>query len=104
MFDGTGMECKEEDSCSFAVSCNSMQSACPVDRSSFKKDGLLCNNKSQTCSDGQCTGSVCVLGSYSECLCTDMEQLCDVCCMVNGACTSTFDTGLMTRLVGPWNM
>ena len=104
MFDRSGKTCQEADECSNAVTCNGMQSTCPVDSNSFKEDGRICNDGNNTCSRGQCTGSVCVLGSYTECLCTDMMQLCDVCCMVNGVCSSTFDPGLMSRLVGPWSM
>ena len=104
MFDTSDKVCKEADDCSFAVQCSGLQSACPVNASSFKENRLLCNNGSNTCLSGQCSGSVCSLGGYTECLCSEMAQLCDVCCMVDDVCTSTFTADLMATLVGPWSM
>ena len=90
------------DECRTAVMCDGTQATCPADRSSFLPDGTICNNGNNTCLGGQCSGSVCRRGNLEECLCTAMDQLCDVCCMVNGVCTSTFN--LLDTLVSDVSM
>ena len=58
-----------------------------------RADGTLCNGDYNTCLDGVCTGSICLLINSMECQCTgSVDQLCDVCCIENSTtrCVSTF--------------
>ena len=56
-----------------------------------------CNNGRSSCVDGLCSGSVCLADGLDDCQCTG-NQACHVCCMVNGACQSTFDNIIMVKL------
>ena len=60
--------------------------------------GNLCNNGSNVCdADGNCVGSYCLqFPGLSECQCTEddghsQDRFCDVCCLYQGACQTTFD-------------
>ena len=55
-----------------------------------------CNNGRSSCVNGSCSGSVCLANGLDDCQCTG-NQACHVCCMVNGACRSTFDN-IMVKL------
>ena len=61
-------------------------------------DKTLCNSDRNTCLDGVCSGSICLLKNFTECQCTEpsspSNRLCDICCNVtvgnNSRCESTF--------------
>ncbi len=53
------------------------------------------------CVRGICSGSVCVQNSLADCQCTEVEtERCDVCCIFNGVCTSTFQITGIEMLAG----
>lgn len=62
---------------------------------SLELDGVPCNNGSNVCENGACTGSPCVLfeNKPEPCYCQTEEELCHVCCLFDGECTSTFEKG-----------
>ena len=78
---------------SLTQSVTGTSAVCPnADTSS---DRTLCNDDRNTCLDGACTGSICLLINSTECQCTEPpDQLCDVCCIENventTRCVSTF--------------
>lgn len=59
---------------------------------------VLCNNNTNICIDGVCTGTICVMRNITDCQCTTDEgnsesALCHVCCRqeTSGTCQSSFD-------------
>ena len=69
--------------------------ACPP--STAFPNGGLCNNGSNVCdSIGNCVGSYCLrFPELGDCQCTldddfENDRLCDVCCLYQGRCESTF--------------
>lgn len=56
---------------------------CPQAES--KPSNVTCNEGSNTCLDGSCTGSICALFEITECEChQNTDQLCHVCCNNSG--------------------
>lgn len=58
----------------------------------YKPNGTLCNDGSNTCVSGLCTGSACVLYDATECSPPSAESACVVACNFNGTCISTADS------------
>lgn len=53
------------------------------------KNGTRCNEGANTCSEGECKGSVCQLVGLAECQCLE-QDLCTVCCLEHdGVCRPT---------------
>ena len=78
------------------TSDDTMSGACP--ESVPRPIGTLCNNGSNVCDDsGNCVGSYCLqFTGLDECQCTaedgyEEDRFCDVCCLYQGRCRSTFD-------------
>ena len=90
--------CQENVDCINQVNCTGKSAMCNVTSADYKPDRTtLCNSGSNTCLNGDCTGSVCTVlavsnSDVSECQCTGNDQeLCDVCCTdTEGECISSF--------------
>ncbi|KAH6929243.1 hypothetical protein HPB50_025210 [Hyalomma asiaticum] len=53
---------------------------CPA--SEHKRDGVLCNHRSQVCQAGECTGSLCRLYDLEECYLTGPQRTPDEMCLI----------------------
>lgn len=85
--------CKEETECSWSSTCNGTTAECPEPKP--RDDKTKCNNGTQLCIKGDCSGSICLLWNMSECFLTsniipniDKRKLCELACQ-NGNDTST---------------
>lgn len=85
--------CSPETDCAFNRTCNGTSAHCPkAEPKTATNSSLACNNGSNYCVDGECTGSVCVLLQLPDCECTDEELSCHVCCQIpDGTCISTIN-------------
>ncbi|XP_068693194.1 disintegrin and metalloproteinase domain-containing protein 10-like [Montipora capricornis] len=71
--------CHEETECSSETTCNGQSGRCPPAES--KPRNVTCNDGSNTCLDGACTGPICTLYGLNECECyQNEEEVCHVCC------------------------
>lgn len=95
-------KCKEETECSWSSTCNGTTPECPEPKP--RDDKTKCNNGTQLCIKGECSGSICLLWNMSECFLTsqnvqnvDKRKLCELACQ-NGndtsTCRSTSEFGL----------
>ncbi|XP_008561209.1 disintegrin and metalloproteinase domain-containing protein 10 [Microplitis demolitor] len=87
------MECKVESECSYNSTCNGMTSECPPSLPRANK--TRCNEGTQLCINGECTGSICLIWNLTECFLTsniipniDKRKLCELACQ-NGTDLST---------------
>ncbi|XP_058062268.1 disintegrin and metalloproteinase domain-containing protein 10, partial [Anopheles bellator] len=85
--------CKEETECSWGSTCNGTTPECPEPRP--RDDKTKCNNGTQLCIKGECSGSICLLWNMTECFLTsniipniDKRKLCELACQ-SGNDTST---------------
>ncbi|XP_074094703.1 zinc-dependent metalloprotease kuz isoform X5 [Cotesia typhae] len=90
---GARMECKVESECSYNSTCNGMTSECPPSLPRVNK--TLCNEGTQLCINGECTGSICLIWNLTECFLTsniipniDKRKLCELACQ-NGTDTAS---------------
>ncbi|XP_068082723.1 disintegrin and metalloproteinase domain-containing protein 10 isoform X2 [Anabrus simplex] len=88
-----GVVCKVESDCSWKSKCNGSSAACPAPRP--KENKTRCNNGTQLCIDGDCTGSICLEWNMTECFLTshlipniDKRRLCELACQ-NGTDPNT---------------
>ncbi|XP_059616413.1 disintegrin and metalloproteinase domain-containing protein 10 isoform X2 [Phlebotomus argentipes] len=88
-----GVKCKEETECSWSSTCNGTTPECPEPKP--RDDKTKCNNGTQLCIAGECSGSICLLWNMTECFLTssiipniDKRKLCELACQ-NGNDTST---------------
>lgn len=99
-------KCKEETECSWSSTCNGTTPECPEPKP--RDDKTKCNNGTQLCIRGDCSGSICLLWNMSECFLTsqatqniDKRRLCELACQ-NGndtsTCRSTSEFGLEVGL------
>lgn len=99
-------KCKEETECSWSSMCNGTTSECPEPKP--RDDKTKCNNGTQLCINGDCSGSICLLWNMTECFLTsqiiqniDKRKLCELACQ-NGndssTCRSTSEFGLQVGL------
>ncbi|KAL5282018.1 ADAM10 family protein [Megaselia abdita] len=79
------MKCKEETECSWSSYCNGTTPECPEPKP--RDDKTKCNNGTQLCIRGDCSGSICLLWNMTECFLTslivpqiDKRQLCQLAC------------------------
>ncbi|CAG9823304.1 unnamed protein product, partial [Phaedon cochleariae] len=88
-------ECKMESDCSRSSKCNGFSAECPAPIP--KPDKTRCNNGTQLCIDGDCSGSICLEWNLAACSITtqdhpniDKRKLCELACQ-NGTdvCRST---------------
>ncbi|XP_033215236.1 disintegrin and metalloproteinase domain-containing protein 10 isoform X2 [Belonocnema kinseyi] len=87
------VQCKAESDCSYNSTCNGRSSECPVPLPRANK--TRCNEGTQLCINGECTGSICLEWNLSECFLTsniipniDKRKLCELACQ-NGTDTSS---------------
>ncbi|XP_060840865.1 disintegrin and metalloproteinase domain-containing protein 10 isoform X1 [Rhopalosiphum padi] len=89
--------CRGEDVCSYSSYCDGTTPECPVPPP--KPNKTRCNEGTQLCINGDCTGSICLEWGLNECFLTsqiipniDKRKLCELACM-NGTdlqtCRST---------------
>lgn len=87
--------CKSESDCSSPSRCNGMSAECPQPEP--KQDKTRCNNGTQLCIRGECSGSICLEWNLQPCSITsqdkpniDKRKLCELACQ-NGTdiCRST---------------
>ncbi|GAB0098444.1 disintegrin and metalloproteinase domain-containing protein 10 [Sergentomyia squamirostris] len=88
-----GAKCKEETECSWSSTCNGTTPECPEPKP--RDDKTKCNNGTQLCISGECSGSICLLWNMTECFLTssiipniDKRKLCELACQ-NGNDTNT---------------
>lgn len=95
--------CKTESDCSRSSKCNGLSAECPSP--SPRPNKTRCNNGTQLCIDGDCTGSICLEWNLTACSLTtqdtpniDKRKLCELACQ-NGTdkCRSTSE---FAHLVG----
>ncbi|XP_054922372.1 disintegrin and metalloproteinase domain-containing protein 10-like [Dermacentor andersoni] len=72
--------CRNDDDCQFEAYCDGSGGKCPP--SENKRDGVLCNHRSQVCRAGECTGSLCHLHDLEECYLTGSQRTPDELCLV----------------------
>ncbi|XP_058808923.1 disintegrin and metalloproteinase domain-containing protein 10 isoform X2 [Phymastichus coffea] len=87
------VQCKSESDCSYSSVCNGRSSECPPPQPKANK--TRCNEGTQLCINGECTGSICLEWNLTECFLTssiipniDKRKLCELACQ-NGTDTST---------------
>ncbi|XP_039626154.1 disintegrin and metalloproteinase domain-containing protein 10 isoform X1 [Polypterus senegalus] len=95
-FKGNTESCRKVSDCANEGKCNGRQALCPT--SEPKKNLTECNQGTQVCINGQCTGSICEKFDLEECTCAssdgkDDRELCHVCCkeksVDKAVCSST---------------
>ncbi|XP_049272497.1 disintegrin and metalloproteinase domain-containing protein 10-like [Rhipicephalus sanguineus] len=72
--------CRHDDDCRFEAYCDGSGGKCPP--SEHKRDGVLCNHRSQVCQNGECTGSLCRLYDLEECYLTGPHRTPDEMCLI----------------------
>ncbi|XP_055600262.1 disintegrin and metalloproteinase domain-containing protein 10 isoform X2 [Uranotaenia lowii] len=89
----SNVTCKEQTECSWSSTCNGTTAECPEPKP--RDDKTKCNNGTQLCIKGDCSGSICLLWNMAECFLTsniipniDKRKLCELACQ-NGNDTST---------------
>ncbi|XP_043486455.1 disintegrin and metalloproteinase domain-containing protein 10 isoform X1 [Polistes fuscatus] len=99
------VQCKAESDCSYNSTCNGKSSECPAPLPRANK--TRCNEGTQLCINGECTGSICLEWNMTECFLTsniipniDKRKLCELACQ-NGTDPSTCrSTSEFARVVG----
>jgi len=71
-------QCAPATECASASICVSTNQTCPA--ATPKPDKTYCNNASNICDKGECSGSICTLKGQIECQCTDEKNYCKICC------------------------
>lgn len=94
-------KCKEETECSWSSTCNGTTPECPEPKP--RDDKTKCNNGTQLCIRGECSGSICLLWNMTECFLTsqlieniDKRKLCELACQEGNdtsSCRSTSEFG-----------
>ncbi|XP_069703411.1 disintegrin and metalloproteinase domain-containing protein 10 isoform X1 [Periplaneta americana] len=89
----SNVQCKAESDCSSNSMCNGLSPDCPLPAP--KKNKTRCNEGTQLCINGECTGSICLEWNLTECFLTshiipniDKRKLCELACQ-NGTDPST---------------
>ncbi|XP_028044581.2 disintegrin and metalloproteinase domain-containing protein 10 isoform X2 [Monomorium pharaonis] len=87
------VQCRAESDCSYNSTCNGKSSECPSPLPKANK--TRCNEGTQLCINGECTGSICLEWNLTECFLTsniipniDKRKLCELACQ-NGTDAST---------------
>ncbi|XP_033334392.1 zinc-dependent metalloprotease kuz isoform X1 [Megalopta genalis] len=87
------VQCKAESDCSYNSTCNGRSSECPAPLPRANK--TRCNEGTQLCINGDCTGSICLEWNLTECFLTsnvipniDKRKLCELACQ-NGTDPAT---------------
>ncbi|XP_071564926.1 disintegrin and metalloproteinase domain-containing protein 10 isoform X1 [Temnothorax nylanderi] len=87
------VQCRAESDCSYNSTCSGRSSECPAPLPKANK--TRCNEGTQLCINGECTGSICLEWNLTECFLTssiipniDKRKLCELACQ-NGTDAST---------------
>lgn len=93
VLESSNVQCKAESDCSWSSTCNGRSPDCP--QPAAKKNKTRCNEGTQLCINGECTGSICLEWNLTECFLTshiipniDKRKLCELACQ-NGTDPST---------------
>ena len=85
--------CSSESECAYNQTCNGTTAFCPSAEPKLPEEGenaRSCNEGSNYCVDGECTGSICVPLQLQYCECEEDGYQCHICCRLgNGKCVST---------------
>lgn len=99
------MKCKEETECSWSSYCNGTTPECPEPKP--RDDKTKCNNGTQLCIRGDCSGSICLLWNMTECFLTstivpqiDKRQLCQLACQDGNNTNTCRSTSEFAHLYG----
>ncbi|XP_052240254.1 disintegrin and metalloproteinase domain-containing protein 10-like isoform X2 [Dreissena polymorpha] len=93
-YSGTDHSCRNESGCLDEAFCNGTSSICPS--SAHKANTTSCGGEdsSLVCFNGECSGSICLAHGREPCYCPGSDwkdvQLCQVCCMDDGVCKSSY--------------
>uniref|UniRef100_A0A8W7PXZ8 ADAM10 endopeptidase n=1 Tax=Anopheles coluzzii TaxID=1518534 RepID=A0A8W7PXZ8_ANOCL len=97
--------CKEETECSWGSTCNGTTPECPEPKP--RDDKTKCNNGTQLCIKGECSGSICLLWNMTECFLTsniipniDKRKLCELACQNGNDTNSCRSTSEFAREYG----
>jgi len=97
-------QCRSESECSFSSMCNGQTAECPNPAPRANK--TRCNEGTQLCMNGECTGSICLEWNMQECFLTsatsttvDKRRLCELACK-NGSDDTCRSTSEFAHLVG----
>uniref|UniRef100_UPI00358EFA1F disintegrin and metalloproteinase domain-containing protein 10 isoform X2 n=1 Tax=Myxine glutinosa TaxID=7769 RepID=UPI00358EFA1F len=77
--------CRKDSECAHIGVCNGFGASCPT--SPPKRNFTVCNQGTQVCVNGQCTGSICERYHLEECTCENADDdkiMCHLCCMTKG--------------------
>lgn len=87
------VQCRAESDCNYNSTCGGRSSECPAPLPKANK--TRCNEGTQLCINGECTGSICLEWNLTECFLTssiipniDKRKLCELACQ-NGTDAST---------------
>ncbi|XP_040354953.1 disintegrin and metalloproteinase domain-containing protein 10 [Ixodes scapularis] len=98
--------CKLESDCTEQSFCNGVQASCP--NPVHKRNKTECNNGTQVCWSGECSGSICEKYGMDECFLTadtdpSPDKMCEVACQEKDrpeTCKSTYDIERMREIRG----
>ncbi|XP_034249111.1 disintegrin and metalloproteinase domain-containing protein 10 isoform X2 [Thrips palmi] len=98
-------ECRAETNCSWNSHCDGRSAECPDP--SHKANKTRCNEDTQLCINGECSGSICLEWNLTECFLTsslipniDKRQLCVLACQNGTNVTSCRSTSEFAHQVG----
>ncbi|KAI4478259.1 hypothetical protein M0802_014560, partial [Mischocyttarus mexicanus] len=98
------VQCKAESDCSYNSTCNGKSPECPAPLPRANK--TRCNEGTQLCINGECTGSICLIWNMTECFLTsniipniDKRKLCELACQ-NGTDPTCRSTSEFAHVVG----
>ncbi|KAF5906559.1 disintegrin and metalloproteinase domain-containing protein 10, partial [Clarias magur] len=95
-FKGRDEMCRNESECALQGKCSGSNASCPT--STPKANLTACNQDTQICISGGCTGSICARYGLEICTCAsedgkDETELCHVCCMRKNEPSTCKSTG-----------
>ncbi|XP_050035329.1 disintegrin and metalloproteinase domain-containing protein 10-like [Dermacentor andersoni] len=98
--------CKLESDCTELSYCDGKQASCP--NPVHKRNKTECNNGTQVCWNGECSGSICEKYGMEECSLTDdtnpsPDKMCEVACQEKDkpeSCKSTYEIERMKEIRG----
>ncbi|OQR70707.1 disintegrin and metalloproteinase domain-containing protein 10-like, partial [Tropilaelaps mercedesae] len=105
-FETSGKPCRLESDCTEISYCRGSSAHCPAPV--HKPNKTECNNGTQVCWNGECSGSICNKYGLEECFLTedkmpDPDKLCEVACQQWNkpeTCRSTFEIEAMRHISG----
>ncbi|XP_076366430.1 disintegrin and metalloproteinase domain-containing protein 10-like isoform X2 [Tachypleus tridentatus] len=104
-FENDNKLCREKSDCSFSSVCSGRSALCPTPPP--KPNKTVCNEGTQVCWDGQCTGSICEKYGLKECFLSGdeikPEKMCEVACQEDDrseTCKSTYEIEKMKEIKG----